>query len=75
MNDHTARLRTLLADRYGIERELGRGGRVGERIGENERAAAAYTWVAGMWRNADPELQPYVKEAREALARLTAEQK
>ena len=50
-------------------------GRVGERIGENERAAEAYTWVAGMWRNADPELQPYVKEAREALVRLTAEQK
>jgi eukaryotic-like serine/threonine-protein kinase len=50
-------------------------GRVGERLGEHERAAAAYTWVVGMWRNADPELQPYVKEAREGLARLTAEQK
>ena len=49
--------------------------RVGERLGERERAAGAYAWVAGMWRNADPELQPYVKEAREGLARLTAEQK
>jgi serine/threonine-protein kinase len=48
-------------------------GRVGERLGERERAARAYAWVAGMWRNADPELQPYVKEAREGLARLTAE--
>jgi serine/threonine-protein kinase len=50
-------------------------GRVGERLGERERAASAYAWVAGMWRNADLELQPYVKEAREGLARLTAEQK
>jgi hypothetical protein len=48
-------------------------GRVGERLGERERAARAYAWVVGMWRNADPELQPYVKEAREGLARLTAE--
>ena len=28
----------------------------------------------GMWRRADPELEPYVTEAREGLARLTAEQ-
>ena len=50
-------------------------GRVAERIGEHERAARSYAWVVGMWRNADPELQPYVKEAREGLAQLTAEQK
>jgi serine/threonine-protein kinase len=50
-------------------------GRVAERIGERERAVKAYAWVTGMWRNADPELQPYVKEAREGLARLTSERK
>ncbi len=48
-------------------------GRVAERIGERDRAIRSYAWVAGMWRNADPELQPYVSESREALARLTAE--
>ena len=48
-------------------------GRVAERIGEHGSAAQSYAWVAGMWRNADPELQPYVTEAREGLARLTAE--
>jgi eukaryotic-like serine/threonine-protein kinase len=48
-------------------------GRVAERIGERDRAIRSYSWAAGMWRNADPELQPYVKEAREALSRLTAE--
>jgi eukaryotic-like serine/threonine-protein kinase len=50
-------------------------GRVGERIGERDRATRAYAWVVGMWRNADPELQPYVTEAREGLARLTGERR
>jgi tetratricopeptide (TPR) repeat protein len=49
--------------------------RVAERIGEREVAINSYSWVAGMWRNADPELQPYVTEAREGLARLTNERK
>jgi hypothetical protein len=49
--------------------------RVAERIGERELAIQSYSWVVGMWRNADPELQPYVTEAREGLARLTGERK
>ncbi|HEV2084070.1 MAG TPA: hypothetical protein VGR09_03235, partial [Gemmatimonadales bacterium] len=49
--------------------------RVAERTGERELAIRSYSWVTGMWRNADPELQPYVTEAREGLARLTAERK
>jgi hypothetical protein len=48
-------------------------GRVGERLGHRERAVESYTWVVGMWRNADPELQPYRREAQEGLARLTGE--
>ncbi len=48
-------------------------GRVAERIGERARAIQSYSWAAGMWRNADPELQGYVKEAREALSRLSEE--
>jgi hypothetical protein len=50
-------------------------GRVAERLGERERAIQSYAWVVGMWRNADPELQPYVREAREGLERLTGEEK
>jgi len=48
-------------------------GRVAERLGERERAIQSYTWVVSMWRNADPELQPYVREAREGVVRLTGE--
>ncbi|HET6577344.1 MAG TPA: hypothetical protein VFG66_03430, partial [Gemmatimonadales bacterium] len=45
-------------------------GRIAERLGEREKAVESYRFVADAWRRADPELQPYVTEAREGLARL-----
>jgi hypothetical protein len=48
-------------------------GRAAERLNQKELALQSYAWVAGMWRKPDPELAPYVSEAREGLARLTAE--
>jgi eukaryotic-like serine/threonine-protein kinase len=45
-------------------------GRVAERLGEREKANESYRFVTEVWRRADPELQPYVTEAREALGRL-----
>ena len=45
-------------------------GRVKERLGKNEEAIPAYRLVADWWRNADPELQPNVAEARAGLKRL-----
>ncbi len=48
-------------------------GRVHERLGNRAEAAQAYSFVGDAWRNADPELQPIVEEARAALARLTVE--
>ena len=50
-------------------------GRSAERTGQRDRAIEDYQFVVGMWRHADPELQPYVEEAKAALARLTAEPK
>jgi len=50
-------------------------GRVAERVGEREQAIRSYEWVLGMWRRPDAELEPYVAEAREGLARLTAEKR
>ena len=43
---------------------------VAERLGEWEKAIESYRFVTEAWRRPDPELQPYVSEAREALARL-----
>jgi hypothetical protein len=47
--------------------------RLAERRGDVPRAIEGYRYVVGMWRHADPELQPFVTEARQALKRLTAE--
>jgi eukaryotic-like serine/threonine-protein kinase len=47
--------------------------RVREQLGHQKQAIAAYSYVADVWRHADPELQPVVREARAALARLTME--
>jgi len=48
-------------------------GRVHEQMGDREQAITAFSYVVDTWRNADPELQPIVDEAREALMRLTKE--
>ncbi len=45
-------------------------GRILERTGRPAEARQAYEFFTDAWRNADPELQPVVDEARRALARL-----
>ena len=42
-------------------------------MGNREKAVHGYQYVADVWRHADPELQPYVTEAREGLGRMTSE--
>jgi len=48
-------------------------GRIAESLGERQKAIDSYQFVVDVWRRADPELQPFVVEARNALARLTRE--
>ncbi|MEP7326901.1 MAG: serine/threonine-protein kinase [Gemmatimonadota bacterium] len=48
-------------------------GRVAERLGDRETAVKAYQFVLMQWLHADAVLQPYVAEARAALARLSGE--
>jgi hypothetical protein len=45
-------------------------GRIAERLGDKAKAEEHYGFVLAMWRRPDPELLPYVAEAREGLARL-----
>ena len=42
--------------------------RVATQLGHTDVAMASYALVADAWRDADPELQPFVREARKALA-------
>jgi len=48
-------------------------GRTFEAVGELDSAIVDYGFVVKLWQRADPALQPYVSEAKSALARLTAE--
>ncbi|MEO7476134.1 MAG: hypothetical protein ABIY46_12450, partial [Gemmatimonadales bacterium] len=48
-------------------------GRIAERLGDTRKAAECYGFVMAAWRRPDPELLPYVAEARDGLARLRVE--
>jgi hypothetical protein len=48
-------------------------GHVAERLGDRPVAIEKYQFVADSWRNADPELQKFVKDTKEGLVRLTGE--
>jgi tetratricopeptide (TPR) repeat protein len=53
-----------------VEKRLGE---LYEAKGDRGRAADAFTAFIGLWKNADPELQPRVAEARARLQRLRPE--
>jgi hypothetical protein len=48
-------------------------GRIAERLGERHKAAECYGFVVATWRRPDPELLPYMAQARDGLARLGVE--
>ncbi len=50
-------------------------GRVYEQLGEPDKALESYEYFAYYWRQADPELQPMVEEARQAILRLVSFQR
>jgi tetratricopeptide (TPR) repeat protein len=50
-------------------------GQLYESLGKPEKAAEEYRAFIELWKNADPELQPRVAEARQRLAKLTPVEK
>ncbi|HEU4463531.1 MAG TPA: BTAD domain-containing putative transcriptional regulator [Gemmatimonadota bacterium] len=46
-------------------------GQVYEQLGEEQKARAAFQYFADAWQDADPPLQPFVREARQAIVRLS----
>jgi tetratricopeptide (TPR) repeat protein len=50
-------------------------GQLYESLGNSEKAAENYRDFIDLWKNADPELQPRVADARKRLARLTPVEK
>jgi len=49
-------------------------GELYEAKGDRARARDNYVKLADLWKNADPELQPIVKDTKERVARLSGEQ-
>ncbi len=47
--------------------------RIAEGLGEHHKAIDSYQFVVDVWRHADPELEPYVREARAGLGRLATD--
>ncbi len=64
---------TFYSDAYDLARNYQRLGELYEERGEKDKAADYYGRFIKLWKDADPELQPQVKEAKERLARLVGE--
>jgi hypothetical protein len=63
----------VTGDLISVAREL-EIGRLGERLGDTQRAVDAYEYVASAWQNTDSDpLKNAVKESRDALKRLDSD--
>lgn len=63
----------LAADDNWLARTLHRVGELHEAKGNRPKAAGYYHRFVDLWKNADPELQPSVRDAKARLARLAGE--
>jgi eukaryotic-like serine/threonine-protein kinase len=60
-------------DAYELPEALKRSGELYEAKGDRAKASDRYRRFVELWKNADPELQPGVREVRQRLARLATE--
>jgi tetratricopeptide (TPR) repeat protein len=66
-------LGTFAVDAYALPQVRRQLGALYEARGERARAVEQYTAFLDLWRGADPELQPQVREVKERLASLVGE--
>jgi tetratricopeptide (TPR) repeat protein len=69
----TPALFRMYYDSYGLARALKRSGELYEAKGDRVKAADRYRRFVDLWKDADPELQPGVRDVRARLARLSTE--
>jgi hypothetical protein len=62
-----------MLDAFQLAPGLKRSGELYEAKGDRAKAAERYRRFVGLWKDADPELQPGVREVRARLARLSTE--
>ncbi|HSE27643.1 MAG TPA: tetratricopeptide repeat protein, partial [Gemmatimonadales bacterium] len=63
------------SDEIGLATALRRAGELAEQKGDRTRAREYYTQFLDLWRDADTDLQPVVRDVRGRLAQLTGEPK
>ncbi len=65
--------KAMFVESYALAPSLKRLGELYESRGDKKKAAEYYTRFVDLWKNADPELQPTVRDVRTRLARLAQE--
>jgi len=68
--DDAAQVLETAVEQWGFALALYEVGEIYEEMGEPERARASYAEFIYRWRDADPQLQPWVDRARTALEDL-----
>jgi len=63
----------ILGDVFYLAATYQRLGEIYEAQGDRRKAIESYLKLTDLWKNADPELQPIVKDAHARIARLSAE--
>ncbi len=63
----------VLSDAFWLAASYQRLGELYEAQGDRQKATQNYLKLADLWKDADPELQPIVKDAHARVARLSAE--
>jgi tetratricopeptide (TPR) repeat protein/tRNA A-37 threonylcarbamoyl transferase component Bud32 len=72
--DREGRLNSVIGDAPRLAQSRRRLGALYEERGDTAKAIAQYTAFLDLWRKADPELQPQVRDVKERLGRLVGEQ-
>src|SRR5471032_3039675 len=67
----TSMISKMNNDQYFLALSYRRLGELWENKGDKAKAAEYYTKFVDLWKNADPELQPKVADAKARLAKLT----
>ncbi len=70
---HPSLIPALGSERYSLSRSYKRAGELYEVKGDRKKAADYYGRFVDLWKDADPELQPAVREVRARLAQLARE--
>jgi len=68
-------LSSFYSDAYDLARNYKRLGELYEERGNRDRAVEYYGKMIDLWKDADPELQPQVKEIKDRVAKLVGEKK